>query len=161
MPTNHLKLLTIKIDNGIVSTCTYRKPLNTYQYLPPYSVHPYGTIKGMIYGLLYQYFRQNSNREDYFKNDLQLYNHLKRVGWQEETLNPLFITAHDRILQRQISNEMTSTTSESSSTTSSTTKRDKDTSLQQTKRKVSLEKNTEIMIDTSVVYYRKIHMTEA
>ena len=129
-PSNTVDYLdiTIKIDNGMVSTRTYRKPLNTYSYLPPHSVHPRGTIKGMVYGMLYQYFRQNSNREDYFENALQLYGHLQRVGWPEEILNPLFITAHDRILQRQISDEMTSTTSESSSTT----KQYDDTSLQHT-----------------------------
>ena len=61
----------------------------------------------MIYGMLRQYFRQNSNREDYWKNALLLHKHLKKRSWEEETINPIFIKAHNKIVQQSKSKKKT------------------------------------------------------
>ena len=81
-PTNSVDFLdlTVTIDNGKVSTRTFRKERNLYQYLSPLSNHPRGIIKGMIHGMLKQYFRQNSNREDYWKNAMLLHRYLRKRG---------------------------------------------------------------------------------
>ena len=65
--------LTVTIDNGKVSTRTFRKERNLNQCLSPLSNHPRSIIKGMIHGMLKQYFCQNSNREDYWKNAMLLH----------------------------------------------------------------------------------------
>ena len=92
--------LTVTIDNGKVSTRTFRKERNLYQYLSPLSNHPRGIIKSMIHGMLKQYFRQNSNREDYWKNAMLLHRYLRKRGWQRDTIDPIFIKAHNKITQQ-------------------------------------------------------------
>ena len=54
----------------------------------------------MIYGILKQYYRQNSNREDYFKNDMLFYKYLTKRGWQADTIDAIFIRAHNKIVMQ-------------------------------------------------------------
>ena len=90
--------LTIKIDGGgSITTQTYQKPINLYQYIMPNSAHPPGMIRGVIYSLLRTYFLQNSEREDYLKYAILLYKRLKARGWARAVLEPIFVAAHDRI----------------------------------------------------------------
>ncbi len=74
-------------------TRTYQKPIN----IMPNSAHPRGMIKGVVFGLLRNYYKQNTYREDYFTMAMLLYKRLKARGWNRETLEPIFITAHERI----------------------------------------------------------------
>ena len=92
--------LTITIDNGRITTQTFCMPLNLYQYITTLSNHPFSIIKGMIYGILKQYYRQNSNREDYFKNDMLFYKYLTKRGWQADTIDAIFIRAHNKIVMQ-------------------------------------------------------------
>ena len=92
--------LTITIKNGNITTSTYQKPLNLYQYIPPNSAHPLGMIKGMIYGMLQRFYKQNSNREDYWTIAMLFYNRLKNRGWTREIIEPIFIEAHSKIIQQ-------------------------------------------------------------
>ena len=57
--------LTISIENEKISTKTFQKAMNLYQYLSPRSNHPPGMIKGIIYSLLKTYKNQNTHTEDY------------------------------------------------------------------------------------------------
>ncbi|KAL7534362.1 hypothetical protein ACHAXR_005819, partial [Thalassiosira sp. AJA248-18] len=43
-----------------IETCTYQKPMNLQLYIPQASAHPKGEIKGMIFGELRRYKKQNS-----------------------------------------------------------------------------------------------------
>ena len=90
--------LTVEIKDGSIVTRTYQKPMNLYQYIPPHSSHPPGMIKGMVYGLLQQYFLQNSIRDDYWKMVRLFYRRLKRQGWSRATLEPIFIEAHESLM---------------------------------------------------------------
>jgi len=89
--------LTVEIRDGSFITKTYQKPMNLYQYIPPNSAHPPGMIKGMIYGILRQYYLQNSKLEDYWKIAMLFYNRLKDRGWLRATLEPIFVAAHEKI----------------------------------------------------------------
>ena len=102
--------LTITIKNGNITTSTYQKPLNLYQYIPPNSAHSRGMIKGMIYGMLQRFYRQNSNREDYWTIAMLFYNRLKNRGWTREIIEPIFIEAHSKIIQQPRSYTKPSTT---------------------------------------------------
>ena len=56
--------LTISLENNKISTKTFQKAMNLYQYLSPRSNHPPGMIKGIIYSLLKTYKTQNTYTED-------------------------------------------------------------------------------------------------
>ena len=98
--------LTITIKNGNITTSTYQKPLNLYQYIPPNSAHPLGMIKGMIYGMLQRFYKQNSNREDYWTIAMLFYNRLKNRGWTREIIEPIFIEAHSKIILSHIQSHL-------------------------------------------------------
>ena len=57
--------LTITIENGAITTKTYQKSINLYQYIPPYSAHPKNMIKGILYSLLRTYYIKNTKTNDY------------------------------------------------------------------------------------------------
>ncbi|KAL7529764.1 hypothetical protein ACHAWF_003108, partial [Thalassiosira exigua] len=50
---------TISIENGAVVIKIYQKAMNLYQYIPPTPAHPPGMMKGIIYGLMRNYYLQN------------------------------------------------------------------------------------------------------
>ena len=52
--------LTITIEHNRITTRTFQKALNLYQYIPPNSAHPPGMMEGIIYGHLPNYRRQNT-----------------------------------------------------------------------------------------------------
>ena len=41
---------TIKINNGIVMTTLYKKAMNLYLYISPYSCHPPGVLTRLVLG---------------------------------------------------------------------------------------------------------------
>ena len=58
--------LTISIEqDGSLTTKTYQKAMNLYQYIPPQSAHTPGMTKGVIYSLMKNYHLQNSKQSDY------------------------------------------------------------------------------------------------
>ena len=57
--------LTISIEGNRITTNTYQKSLNLYQYSLPMSEHPTSMTKSIIYGLMQNYHRQNTKQEDY------------------------------------------------------------------------------------------------
>ena len=63
--TVDLPNLTTEIENGSITTGTYQKPINLYQYITPNSAHPPWMIKSMIVGMLWRYYNQNNYRENY------------------------------------------------------------------------------------------------
>ena len=49
--------LTIQVDNlGIITTKTFQKKMNLYLYIPPYSAHPSGLFKSIIYSTIRRYW---------------------------------------------------------------------------------------------------------
>jgi hypothetical protein len=67
---NSAVLLNLNIalgHNGRFSFKTYQKDLNLHLYTPAASAHSPDTLKGMIYGNLHSYWRQNTKHEDYIR----------------------------------------------------------------------------------------------
>ncbi|KAL7531069.1 hypothetical protein ACHAWF_003617, partial [Thalassiosira exigua] len=50
--------ISILIENNRISTSTYQKPINLYQYIPPSSAHPPYMMRGIIFSLMRNYKRQ-------------------------------------------------------------------------------------------------------
>ena len=57
--------LTISIKHNKITTQTYQKQLNLYQYIMPRSNHPSGMMQAFIYSLMQNYHRQNTEYKDY------------------------------------------------------------------------------------------------
>jgi hypothetical protein len=84
--------LTIEITNdGEIKTKTFQKAMNLYLYLCPSSAHQPGVLnKGLIFGSLQRYWRQNSATADYQHRVHKLYDHLQDRGHREEDITPIF-----------------------------------------------------------------------
>jgi hypothetical protein len=94
--------ITIKINElNRIETRTYQKPMNLYLYLTASSAHPKGVMKGMIYGELKRYHRQNSRREDYLEIVRLLFVRLRARGWDAELLKEWIMAAADKIESNQ------------------------------------------------------------
>jgi hypothetical protein len=90
--------LTIEITNdGEIKTKTFQKAMNLYLYLCPSSAHPPGVLKGLIFGSLQRYWRQNSATTDYQHMVHKLYDHLRDRGHREEDITPIFHEAARRL----------------------------------------------------------------
>ena len=60
--------------------------------------------------MLQRFYKQNSNREDYWTIAMLFYNRLKNRGWTREIIEPIFIEAHSKIIQQPRSYTKPSTT---------------------------------------------------
>ena len=71
--------LTISIERSRISTKTYQKDLNLYQYIMPQSNHLPRMMKGIIYSLMRNYKRQSTTYIDYKEMATKLfYHHINR-----------------------------------------------------------------------------------
>lgn len=90
--------LTISIGPSYnIITTTYQKPINLYQYIPPHSAHSPKIMKGVVYSLLRQYRRQNSQESDYIHFVLLLFKRLVRRGWDKEVIKGYILQADTRL----------------------------------------------------------------
>ena len=93
--------LTVSIENNKITTKTYQKSINLYQYIPPYSAHPPGMIKGIIYGLLRTYHLQNTYKADYLNMATLLYHRHVARGWDRATIKLIILEADIKVRQQQ------------------------------------------------------------
>ena len=90
--------LTISISpDGRLTTKTFQKAMNLYQYIPPHSAHPPGMMKGIVYGLLRNYYSQNSNESDYIHMAVLLLRRLVARGWDRTYIKSLIQSADSRL----------------------------------------------------------------
>ena len=90
--------LTITIDHRRrIITKTYQKALNLYQYIPPMSAHPPNMIKGIIYSLMRNYYRQNTLESDYYDIAAKLFARHVARGWSRDLMKSLILDADKRI----------------------------------------------------------------
>ena len=89
--------LTINIEGNRITTKTYQKALNLYQYIPPTSEHPKSMMKGIIHGLLRNYHRQNTKVNDYYNMATKLYERHVARGWDKSTMRHYILTADAKI----------------------------------------------------------------
>ena len=71
--------------------------MNLYLYLCPSSAHPPGVLKGLIFGALRRYWRQNSDINDYKHMVNKLFNHLQDRGHISNEITPIFHEAAERL----------------------------------------------------------------
>ena len=93
--------LTISIENEKISTKTFQKAMNLYQYLSPRSNHPPGMIKGIIYSLLKTYKNQNTHTEDYLDVVMKLFNRHAARGWNRTVLKRMILESNNK-LERKV-----------------------------------------------------------
>jgi len=89
--------LTISIENNRITTKTYQKALNLYQYILPTSAHPPNMMEGIIYGLLRNYRRQNTNLEDYHNMAILLFKRHVARGWDRATMKGYILNADKKL----------------------------------------------------------------
>ena len=89
--------LTISIKNRQLHFKTYQKELNLYLYIPPLSAHPRDMLRGLIFGRLRAYYKQNTDKTDYYKMAWLLRSRLEDRGWQWKDFKKIFSDAHRRI----------------------------------------------------------------
>lgn len=89
--------LTLNIKGNRIVTKTYQKPQNPYLYLPPHSAHAPGIMKGVIYGQIRTYYRQNSKFSDFVSISRLFFKRLISQGWDQAVLKDLFHTAFNKL----------------------------------------------------------------
>ena len=89
--------LTITIENGTITTKTYQKALNLYQYIMPHSNHPPNMIKGIIYSLMRNYKRQNTHYADYKSMATKLFKRHVARGWDRSFMKDLILQADNKL----------------------------------------------------------------
>lgn len=89
--TNFLDL-TIEIERNTKTfiSRTFQKKCNLFLYILAHSAHPPGLIKGLIYGFLETYWRQNTYKSGYTKMVKLLIKRLLNRGYEDTTILPIF-----------------------------------------------------------------------
>lgn len=78
---------------GFYCTKTYQKELNLYLYIPSSSAHSPGVFKGMIFGLIQKYYKQNTKAEDFQFIVKKLFRRLIARGHKKDIIKPIFLAA--------------------------------------------------------------------
>ena len=78
--------------------------MNLYLYLPAASAHPRSCLKGTIFGLVQQYYAQNTLRSDYIHYVVLLYRRLMNRGWEQDVIHGLILEACVRAKRETTSN---------------------------------------------------------
>jgi hypothetical protein len=78
------------INNKLITTIYYAKPLALYQYTPPNSCHPPGSLTSLIYGQILRIYQLCSLSEDVDKELSLFYKRLLNRGYLTPKLIPLF-----------------------------------------------------------------------
>ncbi|KAL7541429.1 hypothetical protein ACHAWF_006930 [Thalassiosira exigua] len=89
--------LTISIEGGSLTTKTYQKSMNLYQYIPPQSAHPPGTIKGILFGLRRNYFLQNTKQKDYHEMMTKLFLRFVARDWDRAAIEGHILFADNKL----------------------------------------------------------------
>jgi hypothetical protein len=81
--------LSLSITGSTITAATYQKPMNLHLYIPPSSAHPPSCFKGLIYGEMFRYKRQN-NATNFVAILASFIERLLRRGHTLENLFPIF-----------------------------------------------------------------------
>ena len=96
-PSTELIFLDIKISldvaSGKITTSTYEKEQNLHTYLPPYSAHAPGVIKGLIFGFVRRYWLQNDSQVDYTHMITKFVQRLRKRGHRLSIIKSLITEA--------------------------------------------------------------------
>ena len=97
--------LTITIKNGAITTKTYQKSINLYQYIPPYFAHPKNMIKCILCSLLCTYYIQNTKTNDYLDIVMLLYQRHVARGWDRAIIKRHILDADQRVREKETEKE--------------------------------------------------------
>ena len=119
--------VTVWIEGGRIWTKTFQKEMNLFQYITSNSAHPAALTKGLVCGLLENYWKQNSYKEDFIRTVSALFTGLRSRGHSREKLLPIFCWAAEKIklkykgelMVREKQGAITSTKAKSSFATNS------------------------------------------
>ena len=89
--------LTLTIEDHRITTKTFQKRLNLYQYIMPSSNHSPRMMKGIIFSLVKTYFHQNSHTHDYLLMCKKLFQRHVNRGWDRSTLKNWILDADRRL----------------------------------------------------------------
>ena len=89
--------LTIRIENNKITTKTYQKELNLYQYIPPRSCHPPGMMEGIVYSLMRTYRRHNTKTSDYYDMATKLFHRHVARGWDKAVMKEYILKADHKL----------------------------------------------------------------
>ena len=94
-PSLHCIFLDVAITllNGSISTTIHKKELNLHLYLPPFSCHPPGMLKGLIYGSFHRILRLTTEKTDQISLLRKFSRNLLRRGYDRKTIVSLFHSA--------------------------------------------------------------------
>ena len=82
---------------ALTHTKNIKKMLNLYLYLPSTGVQPPGAPKGLIFGNVLRYWKQNTYKSDFIHIVTLFLQRLINRGYTLEDLEPLFIEASKHI----------------------------------------------------------------
>jgi hypothetical protein len=89
--------LSIKDDDGLISTRLFEKKLNLYLYLPPLSAHPPGVLRGLIYGMILRIYRLTSDPTQCETMVKTFFGRLLARGYSPDRIRPIF---HQALLRQ-------------------------------------------------------------
>ena len=87
--------MTIQIEDGLIVTSLYAKPMALYQYIPPNSCHPPGVLTGLVYGQILRIYQLCSKMEDVDQELCLFHGWLVDRGYQHKVLFPIFVRGVD------------------------------------------------------------------
>jgi hypothetical protein len=97
---NFLDLHISICQDGGITTRTFIKPMNLHLYIPPASAHSPGVLKSLIFGNVFRYWLQNSQKSDFVQVTRDFYVHLLNRGYRPDVLTPIFRSAAELITKR-------------------------------------------------------------
>ena len=90
--TNFLDL-HIELKDGVITTKTYEKPHNLYQYIVFTSSQSSYCKKSLIWSLCYRFYHLNDKDQDYIFQVKKLYNRLLKRGYPQENTKQIILEA--------------------------------------------------------------------
>jgi hypothetical protein len=102
-PAREVNFLDLHIaihPDGGITTRTFIKPMNLHLYIPPESAHSPGVLKSLIFGNVFRYWLQNSQKSDFIQVTRDFYGHLLSRGYEPAVLTPVFRQAAELISAR-------------------------------------------------------------
>ena len=87
--------MTIQIENRLIVTSIYAKPMALYQYIPPNSCHPPGVLTGLVFGQILRIYQLCTKMEDVDREIRLFHSRLVNRGYQPDVLFPIFVRGVD------------------------------------------------------------------
>jgi hypothetical protein len=87
--------MTIQIENRLIVTSIYAKPMALYKYIPPNSCHPPGVLTGLVFGQILRIYQLCTKMEDVDQELRLFHSRLVNRGYQPDVLFPIFVRGVD------------------------------------------------------------------